>query len=54
VSKNLSPSVSEAAEAAASRRRAFWLPEEIGVIVALLVMIAVIGIARPRFLNPLN
>jgi ribose transport system permease protein len=30
------------------------LPEEIGVIVALLVMIAVIGVARPRFLNPIN
>ena len=30
------------------------LPEELGVIVALVVMVAVIGVARPRFLNPLN
>jgi len=35
-------------------RRRFRLPEEIGVIIALLVLIAIIGIARPRFLNPLN
>ena len=30
------------------------LPEEIGVIVALVVMMVVIGVARPRFLNPIN
>jgi ribose/xylose/arabinose/galactoside ABC-type transport system permease subunit len=30
------------------------LPEEIGVILALAVIVAVIGIARPHFLNPLN
>ncbi len=30
------------------------LPEETGVIVALIVMIAVIGLAKPRFLNPIN
>ena len=35
-------------------RPAFHLPEEIGVIVALAAMIVVIGVARPRFLNPLN
>jgi ribose transport system permease protein len=35
-------------------RRIVRMPEEIGVLVALLVMIAVVGIARPRFLNPLN
>jgi len=35
-------------------RRGFRVPEEIGVIVALLLMILVIGIARPRFLNPIN
>lgn len=35
-------------------RRRFRFPEEIGVIIALLVLIAIIGIARPRFLNPLN
>ena len=39
----------EAAEVPALRRRSFRLPEEIGVIVALLVMIVVIGVARPRF-----
>ncbi len=44
----------EAAEVPALRRRSFRLPEEIGVIVALLVMIVVIGVARPRFLNPIN
>ena len=37
---------------AASRPRR--LPEELGVIVALAVMMTVIGVARPRFLNPLN
>ena len=36
---------------AASRWR---LPEETGVLVALIVMIAVIGFAKPRFLNPIN
>jgi ribose transport system permease protein len=30
------------------------LPEETGVIAALVVMIAVIGLAKPRFLNPIN
>lgn len=30
------------------------MPEETGVLVALLVMVAVIGIAKPRFLNPIN
>src|SRR4029078_10545264 len=30
------------------------LPEEIGVIVALALMMLVIGVARPHFLNPLN
>jgi ribose transport system permease protein len=30
------------------------LPEETGVLVALIVMIAVIGLAKPRFLNPIN
>ena len=44
----------DAAEVPALRRRSFRLPEEIGVIVALLVMIVVIGVARPRFLNPIN
>lgn len=39
---------------AAARKRSFRLPEETGVIVALLAMMVVIGIARPRFLNPIN
>jgi ribose transport system permease protein len=34
--------------------RGFRLPDEIGVIVALVVMMIFIGIARPHFLNPLN
>jgi ribose transport system permease protein len=38
----------------ARRRGVPRLPEEIGVIVALVAMLAVIGISRPRFLNPLN
>ncbi len=52
-----SPSATEAAgvpDALPARKRPFRLPEEIGVIVALVVMIAVIGVARPRFLNPIN
>src|SRR4051812_3688708 len=36
------------------QRRGFRMPDEIGVIVALVAMVAVIGIARPRFLNPIN
>ena len=35
-------------------RSRFRLPDEIGVIVALAVIMAVIGVARPHFLNPLN
>ena len=35
-------------------RRGFRIPEEIGVIVALVAMMAIIGFARPRFLNPIN
>ena len=42
------------AETPTAARRSFRLPEEIGVVVALMVMVAVIGIARPRFLNPIN
>jgi ribose transport system permease protein len=36
------------------RRDRFRIPEEVGVIVALLVMVAIIGLSRPRFLNPVN
>jgi ribose transport system permease protein len=47
-----------AAETAATRQRKparrFRLPEETGVVVALIVMMAVIGFAKPRFLNPIN
>lgn len=41
-------------EPASQRRTRFHLPEEVGVIIALLVMVAIIGLARPRFLNPIN
>jgi ribose transport system permease protein len=44
----------EPSQSATARRRPFRLPDESGVIVALLLMIAVIGVARPRFLNPIN
>jgi len=36
------------------RRDRIRIPEEVGVIVALLVMVAIIGLCRPRFLNPVN
>jgi ribose/xylose/arabinose/galactoside ABC-type transport system permease subunit len=35
-------------------RRKFRLPDEIGVMGALAVMVAIISIARPEFLNPIN
>jgi ribose transport system permease protein len=38
----------------ASRKRGFRLPNEIGVIVALIAMMTIIGVAKPRFLNPIN
>src|SRR6516164_152244 len=37
-----------------TRRRSFRLPEEFGVILVLVVMVAFIGLARPLFLNPIN
>ncbi len=37
-----------------SRTRGLRLPDEIGVIVALVAMVAFIGVAKPHFLNPLN
>ena len=37
-----------------SGNRRFRFPDEIGVIVALLVMVAIIGIARPNFLSAQN
>ncbi|MEQ1950162.1 ABC transporter permease [Mesorhizobium sp. CN2-181] len=35
-------------------RRRFTLPDEIGVIAALVAMMVIVGVARPRFLNPIN
>lgn len=35
-------------------RRGFRMPDEIGVITALVAMMVIIGVARPRFLNPIN
>lgn len=34
--------------------RRFRLPDEIGVIAALLVLVTIIGISRPLFINPIN
>jgi ribose transport system permease protein len=34
--------------------RRYRLPNEVGVVAALIAMMAVIGISRPRFLNPIN
>ena len=42
------------ARSAATRRRRFALPDEIGVIAALVAMMVIVGVARPRFLNPIN
>ena len=39
---------------APARRKSFRLPEEFGVILVLLAMVAFIGVARPLFLNPIN
>lgn len=39
---------------APSGRSRFRLPEEVGVIAALVVMMVVVGVARPRFCNPVN
>lgn len=43
-----------ASTATPPKRRRLRLPDEIGVIIALVAMIAIIGSARPRFLNPIN
>jgi ribose transport system permease protein len=40
--------------AATKKRRGFALPDEIGVIAALVAMMVIVGVARPRFLNPIN
>ena len=38
----------------ATPARRFRMPDEIGVIVALVVLMIFIGVARPRFLNPMR
>lgn len=43
-----------ASTATPPKRRRLRLPDEIGVIIALVAMIAIIGSARSRFLNPIN
>jgi ribose transport system permease protein len=44
----------DAAPAPAAAKRSFRLPNEIGVLAALAAMMIVVGVARPRFLNPIN
>ncbi len=39
---------------APAARRPFRLPDEIGVVAALVLMMVVIGVVKPRFLNPIN
>jgi len=43
-----------AISAAAIPRRRFRLPEEIGVIVALIVLVAFVGVFKPNFIDPKN
>jgi ribose transport system permease protein len=45
---------SEPTKSSAPPKRPFRLPSEIGIIAALVGMMIVIGVARPRFLNPIN
>lgn len=50
-----SPSGTEAVVTAVTPvRRRFRLPEEIGVIVALVALITFVGVFKPNFLNPVN
>ncbi|MBN9072935.1 MAG: ABC transporter permease [Rhizobiales bacterium] len=51
---DLDHAASAAPKGAGTGRSGFRMPEEVGVIAALLLMMLVIGIARPRFLNPIN
>jgi ribose transport system permease protein len=53
---DLDRSSPEAAAPARGSPRAFRfrIPEEAGVLIALVALIVVIGLARPRFLNPIN
>ena len=48
------PAAKTVAARARKPARRFRLPEETGVVVALIVMMATIGFAKPRFLNPIN
>ena len=48
------PTAETVAARAPKPARRFRLPEETGVVVALIVMMAMIGFAKPRFLNPIN
>jgi ribose transport system permease protein len=45
---------SEKTPVSSAPRRKFRLPDEIGVIGALVFMVVFIGLARPEFLNPIN
>jgi len=45
---------SAAAPATARARRRIRLPDEIGVVAALVILMLFIGVAKPRFLNPIN
>jgi ribose transport system permease protein len=46
--------MTQAPDAKARSRRRIALPDEIGVIAALVAMMVIVGVARPRFLNPIN
>ena len=46
--------MTELPAAKTSSRSRVRLPDEIGVIAALVAMMVVVGVARPRFLNPIN
>ncbi|CAM2157427.1 Autoinducer 2 import system permease protein LsrC [Pararobbsia alpina] len=52
--ENSQPEPGTTAARQTERRRAFGLPDEVGVAVALIVLVVLIGIARPRFINPFN
>jgi len=55
MSDNTTPAAADSrTHARVGQRRGLRLPDEIGVIVALVVMLVFIGVARPHFLNPLN
>jgi ribose transport system permease protein len=54
MSDHTTPPASSSPSPAPQPRRGLRLPDEIGVIVALVVMMVFIGVARPHFLNPLN